>query len=68
MYVDLYSQAAEAMAASGGAFSYSPKTTDGPKTAVVNMTGYWGNKKKTIAKMKEYIEEAHNKGVDDRLS
>lgn len=64
MYVDLYSQAAEAMAASGGAFSYSPKTTDGPKTAVVNMTGYWGNKKKTIAKMKEYIEEAHNKGVE----
>lgn len=64
MYVDLYAETAQAMAASGGAFSYSPETTDGPKTAVVNMTGYWGNKKKTIAKMKEYIEEAHEQGVE----
>ena len=64
LYVDLYSKAAETMEANGGKLEYSPKTTKGPKVAVVNMTGYWGNKKKTIAKMKEYIEEAHNKGVE----
>ena len=64
LYVDLYSKAAETMEANGGKLEYSPKTTKGPKVAVVNMTGYWGNKKKTIAKMKEYIEKAHNKGVE----
>lgn len=64
MYVDLYAEAAAAMTASGGALRYQPTTTDGPKTAVVNMTGYWGNKTKTVAKMKEYIEEAHDEGVE----
>lgn len=64
MYVNLYKQAADAMEANGGKLSYKPTTTKGPKAAVVNTTGYWGNKKKTVAKMKEYIEEAHEKGVE----
>ena len=55
------------MEENGGVLRYSANTTastKGPKAAVVNMTGYWGNKTKTIAKMKEYIEEAGKKGVD----
>ena len=64
MYVNLYKQAADAMEANGGKLSYKPTTTKGPKAAVANMTGYWGNKKKTVAKMKKYIEEAHEKGVE----
>lgn len=65
LYVDLYSELADKMEANGGVLRYSANTSiEGPKAAVVNMTGYWGNKTKTIAKMKEYIEEAGKKGVD----
>lgn len=67
LYVDLYSELADKMEENGGVLRYSANTTastKGPKAAVVNMTGYWGNKTKTIAKMKEYIEEAGKKGVD----
>lgn len=67
LYVDLYSELADKMKANGGTLKYSPTITDtekGPKAAVVNMTGYWGNKTKTVAKMKEYIEEAAAENVD----
>lgn len=67
LYVDLYTELADLMEANGGSLRYSPTITtadSGPKAAVVNMTGYWGNKTKTVAKMKEYIEEAGKKGVD----
>lgn len=67
LYVDLYSELAEKMEENGGTLSYSANITSsvkGPKAAVVNMTGYWGNKTKTVAKMKEYIEEAGKQGVD----
>lgn len=65
LYVDLYKELAQKMDDNGGVLKYSANTSvSGPKAAVVNMTGYWGNKTKTVAKMKEYIEEAGKKGVD----
>lgn len=42
----------------------SAAVSEGPNVAVVNMTGYWGNKKKTLEKMVSYIEEAAAKNVD----
>ena len=64
MYATLYKDIADAAAVSGGTIKYSPKTTEGPKVAMVNMTGYWGNKKKTLAKMIDYIDEAGKQDVD----
>lgn len=67
LYVDLYNELAEKMKENGGTLKYSANITSsvkGPRAAVVNMTGYWGNKTKTVAKMKKYIEEAGKQGVD----
>lgn len=64
MYVELYKELAEIQAEAGGKLSYKPTTTEGPKVATVNMTGYWGNKTKTLDKMIEYIEEAGEQGVN----
>ena len=64
LYTDLYAELEADMQANGDKLKFSPSTTDGPKAAVVNMTGYWGNKTKTIALMKEYIEEAAAEGVE----
>lgn len=64
LYTTLYKELAQKQEAAGGTLSYKPTKTDGPKAAVVNMTGYWGNKEKTKAKMIEYIEEAGKKGVN----
>ncbi len=63
-YAELYAELAETQEENGGTLRYSPNTTEGPKTGVVNMTGYWGNKTKTVAKMIEYIEEAAKEGVE----
>lgn len=64
MYATLYKDIADAAAVSGGTIKYTPTKTEGPKVAMVNMTGYWGNKKKTLAKMIDYIEEAGKQGVE----
>lgn len=64
MYATLYKDIADAAAVSGGTIKYTPTKTEGPKVAMVNMTGYWGNKKKTLAKMVDYIEEAGKQGVE----
>lgn len=64
LYTSLYKELAKKQAASGGSISYSPAKTNGLKAATVNMTGYWGNKAKTKAKMLEYIKEAGEKGVN----
>lgn len=64
LYVKLYKELGELQDKNGGALKYSPETTDGPVAGVVNMTGYWGNKKKTKEKMIKYIEEAAEKKVD----
>lgn len=64
MYASLYKDIADAATVSGGTIKYSPTKTEGPKVAMVNMTGYWGNKKKTLAKMIDYIEEAGKQDVD----
>lgn len=63
LYTALYKELADKKAA-GESLSYRSTATEQPRAAVVNMTGYWGNKKKTIAKMIEYIEQAADKGVD----
>lgn len=60
LYAKLYKEIAEADTI--GAAGKSVAT--GPSVSVVNMTGYWGNKKKTLAKMVEYIEEAGQNGTD----
>ncbi len=65
LYTKLYSELEFDMrATSNDTLSFKPVTENGPKTAVVNMTGYWGNKTKTIAKMKTYIEEAASQNVE----
>lgn len=63
LYTTLYKELADKKA-SGESLSYRSAATEQPRAAVVNMTGYWGNKKKTIAKMITYIEKAAEKGVD----
>ena len=60
LYAKLYKEIAEADRI-GAAGRY---VATGPGVSVVNMTGYWGNKKKTLAKMVKYIEEAAEKGTD----
>ena len=64
LYVDLYKEIAKVQDENNGKLRYTPETTDGPTAAVVNMTGYWGNKEKTKEKMVSYIEEAAKKDVD----
>lgn len=65
LYTKLYSELEFDMrATSNDSFSFKPETENGPKAAVVNMTGYWGNKTKTLAKMKKYIEEAAKQNVE----
>ncbi len=62
MYAQLYKELADKVK-SGESLSYKA-VSDGPKVATVNMTGYWGNKSKTLAKMIDYIEEAGEQGVN----
>ena len=62
LYAKLYKELADKVKA-GEKLSYKA-ASEGPKVATVNMTGYWGNKPKTIAKMIEYIEEAGEQGVN----
>lgn len=63
MYTLLYKELADKQAA-GETLKYTSNVTDGPKAAVVNMTGIWGDKEATKAKMIEYIKEAGEKDVD----
>lgn len=63
MYTKLYKELADKQAA-GETLKYSSDVTDGPKAAVVNMTGIWGDKEATKEKMIAYIKEAGEKGVD----
>ena len=63
LYTTLYKELADKKA-NGESLSYKSTAKDQPRVATVNMTGYWGNKTKTKAKMIEYIEEAASKGVD----
>ncbi|MBQ3783682.1 MAG: leucine-rich repeat protein [Lachnospiraceae bacterium] len=63
MYAKLYKDIA-AMETIGVKSVTASAVTTGPTVSVVNMTGYWGNKKKTLAKMVEYIEEAAKQKAD----
>ena len=63
LYTQLYKELADKKA-NGESLSYKSTTKEQPRAAVVNMTGYWGNKDKTKAKMIDYIKEAAGKGVD----
>ncbi|MCR5586606.1 MAG: carbon-nitrogen hydrolase family protein, partial [Lachnospiraceae bacterium] len=63
LYTELYKELADKQA-NGESLSYSYSGEGNPRAAVVNMTGYWGNKDKTLDKMIDYIEEAAEKGVD----
>lgn len=63
MYTKLYKELADKQAA-GETLKYSSNVTDGPKAAVVNMTGVWGDKEATKEKMIQYIKEAGEKDVD----
>ena len=63
LYTTLYKELADKKAA-GETLRYSNSSKDQPRAAVVNMTGYWGNKEKTLDKMEEYIDEAGEQGVD----
>lgn len=48
----------------GSTLSYTNNVTDGPKAAVVNMAGVWGDKQANIDAMEKYIIEAGEKGVE----
>ena len=50
--------------ANGEELSYYSDVTDGPKAAVVNMPGIWGDKEANKEAMIEYIKEAGEQGVD----
>ncbi|MCR5202955.1 MAG: carbon-nitrogen hydrolase family protein [Lachnospiraceae bacterium] len=63
LYTTLYKELADKKA-SGETLSYKYTGKSTPRAATVNMTGYWGNKEKTVDKMIEYIEEAAEEGVD----
>ena len=63
MYTLLYKELADKQTA-GESLKYSSNVTDGPKAAVVNMTGIWGDKEATKIKMIQYIKEAGEKDVD----
>lgn len=63
MYATLYKRLATKKA-NGASLSYSSKVTDGPKAAVVNMAGVWGDKETNINNMKKYVEEAAAQDVD----
>lgn len=63
LYTTLYKELADKKE-NGETLSYRSTATEQPRAAVVNMTGYWGNKEKTKEKMIQYIEEAGEKGVD----
>lgn len=64
LYTVLYKELADKLE-NGETLKYNTNTVkDQPRAAVVNMTGYWGNKKKTLEKMIKYIDEAAKDGVD----
>lgn len=62
-YAKLYAELADKQDA-GESLRYRSDVTDGPKAAVVNMPGVWGEKDTNVAKMEEYIKEAGEAGVD----
>ena len=63
LYAELYAELAEKQA-NGEELSYYSDVTDGPKAAVVNMPGIWGDKEANKEAMIEYIKEAGEQGVD----
>lgn len=63
MYAELYAELAEKQA-NGETLSYRSDVSDGPKAAVVNMAGIWGDKEANKENMIEYIIEAGEQGVD----
>lgn len=63
MYAKWYAELADKKDA-GESLRYSSSVSDGPKAAVVNMPGVWGDKEANIAKMEEYIKQAGEAGVD----
>ncbi len=63
LYTTLYKELGD-MLESGATLKYKSTAKSQPRAAVVNMTGYWGNKKKTTEKMISYIKEAAESGVD----
>lgn len=65
MYTALYKELADKQAEEeDGRLNYSSDVTDGPKAAVVNMAGIWGDKEANKANMINYIVEAGEQGVD----
>lgn len=66
LYTKLYKEVAQKTTTSAAAIvsTTTPEDTKGPKVAMVNMTGYWGNKQKTLDKMVQYIDQAGQKKVD----
>lgn len=63
MYAKWYSELADKKEA-GEALQYYSSVSGGPKAAVVNMPGIWGDKKTNIANMEKYIKQAGDLGVD----
>lgn len=63
LYAELYAELAEKQK-NGETLSYRSDIADGPKAAVVNMAGIWGDKETNKANMIEYIQEAGEQGVD----
>lgn len=62
-YAQLYAELADEQE-SGSSLSYSYTDTDGPRSAVVNMTGKWGDINASMEIMDKYVEEAAEKGVE----
>lgn len=62
-YAQLYAELAD-MQDAGETLRYSSSVTDGPKAAVVNMAGIWGDKEANIDNMLKYVEEAGESDVD----
>ncbi len=63
LYARLYAELAEKQEP-GETLSYYSETENGPRAAVVNMPGIWGNKEANKRTMIQYIEEAGEKNVD----
>lgn len=62
-YAQWYAELADKQEA-GDTLRYSSNVTDGPKAAVVNMAGIWGDKEANIQNMLKYVQEAGEAGVD----
>ena len=62
-YAQLYGTLADEQEA-GASLSYSSTVSDGPRAAVVNMVGVWGDKDATMEQITDYVEEAAAQDVD----